>query len=83
MPTSRNLLDGTVVKQHLKIKNIMVDSIPESTWHTKGYHYLYTWRWSSHLGKQTAGTCDICKEPIFYETQNWVFRKVCNRCVRK
>lgn len=39
-----------------------------------------TWRWSSHLGKKTAGVCSLCSEPVFFEKQNKPFVKVCNRC---
>jgi predicted amidophosphoribosyltransferase len=39
-----------------------------------------TWRWSSHLGKQTEGKCSKCDAPIYFEKQNQPFNKVCNRC---
>ena len=39
-----------------------------------------TWRWGSHLGKRTAGECDKCGAPIYFEKQNKPFRKVCNHC---
>ena len=39
-----------------------------------------TWRWSSHLGERTEGKCSECDEPIYFEKQNGVFRKICSRC---
>ncbi len=39
-----------------------------------------TWCWPDTLGKQTAGKCDQCGRPIYFERQNKPFRKVCNRC---
>jgi hypothetical protein len=40
-----------------------------------------TWRWSSHLGKQTEGKCSKCNAALYYEKQNEFFgNKVCNRC---
>lgn len=39
-----------------------------------------TWQWPLHLGERTAGVCAECDEPIYFEKQNRVFRKICNEC---
>lgn len=39
-----------------------------------------TWCWPSHLGRRTNGECERCHAPIYFEKQNEVFRKICNRC---
>jgi hypothetical protein len=44
-------------------------------------HQDDTWCWPEHLGAQTKGACSQCGGPIYFEKQNSVFRKVCNRCV--
>jgi hypothetical protein len=39
-----------------------------------------TWQWPPHLGEKTAGNCDACNAPIYYEKQNAPFRKICHVC---
>lgn len=42
-----------------------------------------TWCWPDYLGKKTEGHCERCKEPIFFERQNWPYRKICQRCMEE
>lgn len=42
-----------------------------------------TWCWPKHLGKLTLGRCNICDGSVYYERQNWMFRKICFRCVMR
>ncbi len=41
-----------------------------------------TYFWSANLGERTPGFCCECNAPIYFEKQNWVFkRKMCHVCM--
>lgn len=39
-----------------------------------------TYRWPDSLGRKTPGECSVCGYAVYFEEQNSVFVKVCNRC---
>lgn len=42
-----------------------------------------TWTWPPHLGKMTPGECEKCRAPVYYEAQNWPYRKICHICAEE